>query len=95
MRANLRTLIEVAREHHEATASNGKWHAWKQDDGSVEVWHYSTLMISVREDNRVVRHSYGHNSMSDKCDITRIKWGVFSANDYDPAVYEDEIGATR
>ena len=88
MRANLTTLLETAREHHEATASNGKWHAWKQDDGSVEVWHYTTLMITVRADNRIIRNSYGHNSMSDKCGITRIKSGLF-ASTKDPKVFTE------
>lgn len=70
MRANQETLVAVARQHGKASA--GAWLAVRDDDGDVSVWHYSTEMMLVRANDKVVPVSCGWQSMTDKCGVRKI-----------------------
>jgi len=93
-RSNLASLVTDARNHpFGAQASNYRWRAYRRTNGDIQVHHWHTCMITVRPDNRVIRHSEGWGSPTDKSGITRIKGGVFKGSGYDPTVYGEEIRA--
>ena len=71
MRANLETLVAVARKHGTATASEGRWRA-RLNHGDVMVYHYSTLMLAVGPDDEVTPICMGYGSMTDKCGIRKV-----------------------
>ena len=88
MKANLSTLVTTARDKSFATASNGRWKAYRHTNGDVAVEHYATLMCIITADNEFIRVSHGWGSMSDKCGITAIKRGVHRATG-DPKIYTE------
>ena len=69
MRANQSTLIATARQHGSATAST--WSANRYGD-RVAVYHYTTHMLDVYEDNTVIRRSHGWGSQTDKQGVGKI-----------------------
>lgn len=70
MRTNLENLVAVARQHGKATASS--WRAWGNEEDGVYVFHYSTLMFTVSDDNKVTPVSCGWQSMTDKHGVRKI-----------------------
>ena len=73
MRTTIGRLVETASGHGTASASNGRWRATLDPDGSVDVWHYSTRMIRVHPERRhVVAIDEGWGSQTDKQGINSI-----------------------
>lgn len=75
--ASLATLIATARKRPdgEATASSGKWWAYRDADG-INVGHHATLMFAVNDDDTVTPFSSGWGSMTDKCGTRAILAGI-------------------
>jgi hypothetical protein len=87
MRSNLTNLVRDAMAHGEATASDGKWRAYRDpcERGksnpyrdpyyAVEVWHHATAMIRVYGDGEVIGLDPGYGSTTDRCGIRRVTAG--------------------
>ena len=97
MRSNLTNLVRDAMAHGEATASGGKWRAyrdpcergksnpyrWARDPYYVvEVWHHATAMFRVYGNGEVVGLDPGHGSTSDRCGVRRITEGAGVSTGY-------------
>ena len=88
MRSNLTNLVRDAMAHGEATASGGKWRAYRDfptlnprnpyggHERAVEVWHHATPMFRVYAGGSVVPVNPGHGSTSDRCGVRRITEGA-------------------
>lgn len=81
-RSNLTQLITDAVHHGRATASGGKWEAWREDDddpdsrGYVYVRHYRTIMLAYDiATNEATGLDRGWGSMTDKCGIGQMLRG--------------------
>ena len=90
MRSNLTNLVRDAIRHGEATASSGKWRAyrspcergksnpygWARDPYyAVEVWHHNTAMFRVYQDGAVAPLDTGWGSTTDRCGVRKITSG--------------------
>tara|TARA_R110001599_G_scaffold1019_2_gene4982 strand:+ start:558 stop:1190 length:633 start_codon:yes stop_codon:yes gene_type:complete len=85
--SNLSNLIKDAIEYEEASASSGRWRAYREHcvKGkcnpygepyySVEVWHHNTAMFRVYQDGQVDPLDEGHGSTSDRCGVRKITAG--------------------
>jgi len=69
-RTNQSDLVRVARALGESVASS--WSAYRDESGSVSVFHYGTHMVTVHADDTVTGISEGWGSMTDKCGIRKI-----------------------
>ncbi len=102
MRTRIAQLGETANTHGEATASNGRWWAYRYDSETddhshVVVGHYSTAMIALHYDGhdtaqRVSPIDEGHRSMTDKCGIGAIVRHEGVAESY-ADVFDREVAA--
>jgi hypothetical protein len=80
--ASLSTLIEDAVLKGRATASDGRWRAYRQGD-EVIVRHFSTDMIAVCMTTMKVRPiSEGWGSMTDKVGIGKVLRGAGLPGNY-------------
>lgn len=83
VRATLSTLVLSAHVHGRAEASGGRWVARRHADGGVDVWHYQTLMVTLRN-----RHGYwyaapmgsGWGSQTDKVGVGKVLRGCQCVN---------------
>lgn len=73
-RTNLSNLLSDAFGHMQASASDGKWHAYCTGYG-VDVYHYTTHMFTFLNDGTIVPVDPGHGSASDRCGVRRITSG--------------------
>ena len=87
---NLSNLVDDAVRHGEASASSGKWRAYRDtiymaalsergrlsDRYAVEVWHHNTAMMRVYPGNTVIPLDPGYGSTSDRCGVRRITEGA-------------------
>ena len=83
---NLANLVDDAVRHGEASASSGRWRAYKtltyrdsiymSDRYAVEVWHHNTAMMRVYPGDRVIPRDPGYGSTSDRCGVRRITEGA-------------------
>lgn len=87
MRCRIRELVEVAREHGNASASNGRWTAWHIDSAtfpdSVLVKHFETYMIRVSKYDLAYPIDEGWRSKTDKQGINQILRYIGSNETYD------------
>jgi len=82
MRTNLARLIATAVKHGRASASDGRWQAYKRG-GLIVVRHFSTEMIEIDPTTgEVFGISRGWGSMTDKCGIGRIMRGAGIPGNY-------------
>ena len=88
--STLADLVSDAIRCGEASASSGRWrayrdpcvrgksnpYAWARDPYyAVEVWHHNTAMMRVYGDGQVVPLDPGRGSTSDRCGVRRITEG--------------------
>ena len=81
-RTNLSNLLSDAFGHMQASASDGKWHAYCTGYG-VDVYHYTTHMFTFLNDGTIVPVDPGHGSASDRCGVRRITSSL--GMDWEPA----------
>ena len=79
LKMNLTNLVEIARNrrHNGDGIMCSSWRAVNHGlDGYVEIYHYSTLMLEISDDNIVTPISKGRGSVTDKKGVRKILTNV-------------------
>lgn len=60
------SIASIIKSGKGKAGSNASWQAFTLEDGSLELWHYSTRMLHVSVDGELLHADTGHGSVSDQ-----------------------------